>query len=87
MLDFLLKRYSNIEYVMNLDAQIGTSLIIVAIENDNKEQMYQKWLHDTARFEKSFEEYVDAYKPYQRTTVEERKRILEKYGGVSFGSI
>ena len=38
MLDLLLKRYSNIDYVMKMDAEDGLKLIIKAIENEAKDK-------------------------------------------------
>lgn len=80
LLDFLLKRYSNIDYVLNLEAKIGFSLIIKAIDNSNEEKMYQKWLHDTARFEMSFEQYKEAHMPYRKSTDKEKDDILKRWG-------
>ena len=81
MLDLLLKRYSNIEYVMSMDASEGFALIMCAFENNHKEQMFQKWLHDDARYEKSFEEYYSMAKPYRKSTEAEIDEIINKYGG------
>ena len=81
LLDLLLKRYSNIEYVMSMDASEGFSLIMCALENNQKEQMFQKWLHDDARYEKSFEEYYSMARPYRKSTDAEKDEIINKYGG------
>ena len=81
MLDLLLKRYSNIEYVMSMEASEGFALIMCAFENNQKEQMFQKWLHDDARYEKSFEEYYSMAKPYRKSTDAEIDEIIKKYGG------
>ena len=54
MLDLLLKRYSNIGYVMEMDSEDGLKLIIKAIENEAKDKLYLQWLHDDARYDKSF---------------------------------
>ena len=42
--------------------------------------MYQKWLHDTARFEMSFEDYMKAHIPYRKSTQQEKEEILRKWG-------
>lgn len=81
LLDLLLKRYSNIEYVMSMEASEGFALIMCAFENNQKEQMFQKWLHDDARYEKSFEEYYSMAKPYRKSTDAEKDEIINKYGG------
>lgn len=66
---------------MSLDAETGYRLIIKAFEKDQKEQLYLKWLHDDARYEKSFEDYYQAHIPYRKSTTAERDEILSKYGG------
>ena len=81
MLDLLLKRYSDINYLMKMDAENGLKLIIKAIENEAKEKLYFQWLHDDARYEKSFNEYFESNLPYRKSTDEEKRKILEEYGG------
>lgn len=66
---------------MSMDASEGFSLIMCAVENNQKEQMFQKWLHDEARYEKSFEEYYSMAKPYRKSTEAEIDEIIKKYGG------
>lgn len=66
---------------MNLDSEIGYGLILKAIENDNKETIYNKWLHDDARYEKNFDDYYKEHIPYRKSTVSEKDEILRKYGG------
>lgn len=66
---------------MSMDASEGFSLIMCAVENNQKEQMFQKWLHDEARYEKSFEEYYSMAKPYRQSTDAEKDEIIKKYGG------
>ena len=64
-----------------MDASEGFALIMCAFENNHKEQMFQKWLHDDARYEKSFEEYYSMAKPYRKSTEAEIDEIIDKYGG------
>ena len=64
-----------------MDASEGFALIMCAFENNHKEQMFQKWLHDDARYEKSFEEYYSMAKPYRKSTEAEVDEIINKYGG------
>lgn len=66
---------------MSMDASEGFALIMCAFENNHKEQMFQKWLHDDARYEKSFEEYYSMAKPYRKSTEAEIDEIINKYGG------
>lgn len=66
---------------MSMDASEGFALIMCAFENNHKEQMFQKWLHDDARYEKSFEEYYSMAKPYRKSTEAEIDEIIDKYGG------
>ena len=66
---------------MSMDASEGFALIMCAFENNHKEQMFQKWLHDDARYEKSFEEYYSMAKPYRKSTEAEVDEIINKYGG------
>ena len=66
---------------MSMEASEGFALIMCAFENNHKEQMFQKWLHDDARYEKSFEEYYSMAKPYRKSTEAEIDEIINKYGG------
>lgn len=65
---------------MKMDSKQGLKLILKAIDNHNKENLYQKWLHDTARFEMSFEDYMKAHIPYRKSTQQEKEEILRKWG-------
>ena len=66
---------------MSMDASEGFALIMCAFENNQKEQMFQKWLHDDARYEKPFDEYYSMVKPYRKSTEAEIDEIINKYGG------
>ena len=73
---------------MEMDAEDGLKLIIKAIENEAKDKLYLQWLHDDARYEKSFKEYFESNLPYRKSTDEEKQKILEEFGGgLSDGSI
>lgn len=72
---------------MNMEHVYGLKLILKAIENEGKEKMFNKWLHDDARYTTSFDEYVRLLTPYRASTKNEKERILEKYGGGLIGSI
>lgn len=82
LLDFILARYHDADFVMNLDHDIALQLILKGIEKREEEKIYQKWLSDLARYEMSFDEYLVRSKPYRRSTDEEKKEILEKFGGI-----
>lgn len=82
LLDFILSRYHDVNYIMNLDCDIGLQLILKGIEKKEEEKMYQKWLSDLARYEMSFDEYLNISKPYRKSSDEEKKEIIEKFGGV-----
>lgn len=66
---------------MKMDAEEGILLILTALNRNEKEKLYQKWLHDTARYELSFEEYEKAHMPYRKSTQVEKDEILKRYGG------
>lgn len=62
-------------------------LIVKAIENDAKEKMYLKWLHDDARYSMTFDDYVNASIPYRKSTQAEKEEIMRRYGGGMHGDI
>lgn len=68
---------------MKLDAELGIKVILKAIENHNQDKMFIKWLHDEARYEKSFEEYSKAFEPYRKSSEKEKDEILKKWGGMN----
>lgn len=76
----LLCRYSNVEYVLHMESKQGLKLILKAIENSNKDKMYEKWLHDPSHYEIGFDDYINAHIPYRKSTKEEKEEILRKWG-------
>lgn len=40
----LLHRYHNIEYILQLDADIGCPLVIKAIEQERDDRIFQQWV-------------------------------------------
>lgn len=40
----LLHRYNNIEYILQLDAQIGADLIQKALEQEREARIFQQWV-------------------------------------------
>ena len=83
LLDFILSRYMNIEYILNLDCEIGVALILKGLEKQEEEKIYHKWLSDIARYEISFDDYIKMATPYRKSTEQEKQDILERFGGVS----
>ncbi len=59
--ELLLKRYSNIDYILNLQFEEGYELISKAYEKDAEEKLWQQWLVDYRLMDQetfiSFEEY------------------------------
>lgn len=57
----LLRKYSNIDYILNLSFSEGYELILKAFEKDIERTIWEKWLVDYQRMDKknfkSFEEY------------------------------
>lgn len=39
----MLHRYHNIEYVLQLDVEIGASLIVKAMEEERENRLFQQW--------------------------------------------
>ncbi|MBU5485960.1 hypothetical protein KQI86_16690 [Clostridium sp. MSJ-11] len=39
-----MKRYSNIEYILNMDIEEGIELIKTAFKNDTKDKLYQMYI-------------------------------------------
>ena len=69
MLDILLTRYSNIEYVLNLDIGLGSRLILKCIEKYYESNMINM----------AFKEFAQKSRPSQLTfTKEEQQAIIEE---------
>lgn len=66
---------------MSMDGDIAINVIIEGINQREKDKLFDKWLHDPIRFEKSFEDYCEMLKPYRKSTDDEKEEILRKYGG------
>lgn len=81
LLDMLLKRYSNIDYVMNLDFQDGIDLINKATEKVDEERHWDVWLimytNMTEQTYKSFDEWYKDGKRDQLQAVEFKKQSTE----------
>lgn len=60
----LLRKYSNIDYILNLNFNEGYEFILKAFEKDLERTIWEKWLIDYQSMDKknfkSFEEYKKA---------------------------
>lgn len=66
---------------MNMEASRGFLLIAKAVEKEQKEKLFLKWLHDSARYEMTFDDYYNEHIPYRKSTEKEKLEIIKKYGG------
>lgn len=89
IIDLLLKRYGNIDYVMEMDVADGLSLILKAIEGDNKDKLYLQYVQMVCWMDKdnyiSFEEFyknntkqMTAKKVTKEEAYKNANNILEK---------
>lgn len=58
----LLKRYSDMSFVMSLDVKTLANLIVKAFEKEAENMIWQKWLVELPYFEKDNFVSFDAYK-------------------------
>lgn len=63
--EFLLRKYSNIEYILNFDFKQGFEFIKKAFEVEVEEKLWQRWLIDSILMNeenfKNFEEYKSMF--------------------------
>ena len=63
MIDLLLHRYGNLEYIMRLDIESAMRLIAKAIEKEKENRYFLQWVVQLPNMTKetfiSFESYVD----------------------------
>lgn len=61
--ELILRRYSNIDYILSMDYKEGVRFINCAKEKELEEKVWQRWLVDYRLMDKdsftSFEEYMD----------------------------
>lgn len=78
-----MKRYNNIEYIMNMDIEDGLNIIIKAFKNDTKDKLYELYLTKYPNMDRdnyiSFEEF---YKKCTVTQVNTNKSKEEIYDNV-----
>lgn len=94
MLDLLLSRYSDIDFIMNLDMESGFRLITKAFEEQSNDRLYQRWIYNYEK-EMSFDEFknelekavenkvdrkIDSTKT-EKEILEEVEAILNSYRG------
>lgn len=86
--ELLLKRYSNIEYILNLYFEEGYELISKAYEKESEDRLWEQWLVDYRLMDKEtfidFEEYknksrVSAIKVDEKLT---KEQIEDKVKGI-----
>ena len=65
---------------MTMDADIALHVIIEGLNQKEKADIYQAWLHSPIRYEKTFDEYLSSLKPYRKSTDNEKEEILKKWG-------
>ncbi|WP_346877550.1 hypothetical protein [Clostridium sp. UBA5712] len=80
--ELLLKRYSNIDYILNLKFEEGYELISKAYEKDAEEKLWQQWLVDYRLMDQetfiSFEEYKSKSRGSSSNTGESEKLTKEQ---------
>lgn len=86
--ELLLKRYSNIDYILNLQFEEGYELISKAYEKDAEEKLWQQWLVDYRLMDQetfiSFEEYKSKRRGSSNSTYEKltKEQIEDKVKGI-----
>lgn len=75
--ELLLRRYSNIEYLLKKDYEYGFEFVKKAVEKERDDYLWQQWLVDYKRMNKdnfiSFAEYRES-----ATKVNEEENISKK---------
>lgn len=86
--ELLLKRYSNIDYILNLQFEEGYELISKAYEKDAEEKLWQQWLVDYRLMDQetfiSFEEYKSKSRGSSNSIDEKltKEQIEDKVKGI-----
>lgn len=86
--ELLLKRYSSIDYILNLQFEEGYELISKAYEKDAEEKLWQQWLVDYRLMDQetfiSFEEYKSKSRGSSANTGEKltKEQIEDKVKGI-----
>lgn len=78
-----MKRYNNIDYVMNMDIEDGLNLIIKAFKNDTKDKLYKLYLVQYPYMDKkNYISFDDFFKKCTTTRVVTNKSKEEIYKNV-----
>lgn len=84
LLDLLLKRYGNIEYIMSMEIEEAIDLIEYAIKQEAEDKLFQRWVHEM-QFQMSFNEFKEKLKPVivkdETEIIAEVKDILAMFEG------
>lgn len=77
--ELLLRRYSNINYILNKDWIDGMHFISKAFEKEQEEILFQAYINESY-IDMTFDEYKEKAicRPYQKMKVSEIDELLEK---------
>lgn len=76
--ELLLKRYSNIEYILNLSFEEGCELISKAYEKEAEGRLWEQWLVDYRLMDKETFMSFEEYKNKSRLTSDNVEKELTK---------
>ena len=83
--ELLLKRYSDLNYILNLYYRDGFDFIKKAFEKENEDKLFKQWLVDYARMDKDNFTSFNDYKKRSTKPPEEnlsKEEIEEKVKGI-----
>jgi hypothetical protein len=79
-----MKRYNNIEYIMNMEIEDGLNLITKAYKNDTKDKLYQMYVIHSAFMDKdnyiSFEQYYN--NATRQVKIENKDEVYNKVDNI-----
>lgn len=81
MLDLLLSRYSDIDFILDLDIEDGVKLINKAFEQQREEQLYQRWIMSYDK-EFTFNEFKEKLTVRQIDETLTEEEIMEDVEGI-----
>lgn len=88
--ELLLRRYSNIEYLLKKDYEYGFEFVTKAFEKERDDYLWQQWLVDYRRMDKdnfiSFAEYKEEFtkvNPDENLSFEEIEEKVKKIIGMT----
>lgn len=82
-----MKRYNNIDYIMQMDIEDGIELIKTAFKEDTKDKLYQMYVIKSAFMTKdnyiSFDDYFkQCTKPVINNRIENKEEIYNKVNNI-----